>query len=302
MDFLKGGYRFYTEFYTDEDDNLLIKGYGDPYLVSEEISIIARKLTALGLQFVYINFNRRVLIQRGAAHLPKSIRAGLFRGPQTPLTATAIKLGQTLSPGTLERFNTGKDKLIHESYVVELFSEVFARNGIRITGTSEAKPGRSKLKLILTHENTRTLRDVAKGLMEYSNNFIANQVMTVIGGEYNGYPTDLQTGLRVFRRINQEIFPDLEGQYAFYEGSGLSRDNRVTCNYMMRVLYAYRNYYETMPFRSGAYVKTGTLTGINNIAGYIPHEGRLYPFVMILYTNDDERFRFVGIMKNLLLL
>ena len=53
IDILGKDFSFKTEFYRDNDNNLLIKGWGDPYLISEEIEIIADKLKQKGLTGFY---------------------------------------------------------------------------------------------------------------------------------------------------------------------------------------------------------------------------------------------------------
>jgi len=45
-------YRFETHFYVDSANNLYIKGFGDPFLVSEEVSLIMDRLQQLGLHTI----------------------------------------------------------------------------------------------------------------------------------------------------------------------------------------------------------------------------------------------------------
>ena len=45
-------FRFPTEFYTDSQNNLYIKGYGDPFLISEEFPLIVSALKSKGLRSV----------------------------------------------------------------------------------------------------------------------------------------------------------------------------------------------------------------------------------------------------------
>ena len=44
LDYLGPDHRFVTEFYLDQEDNLIVKGYGDPLLVSEALVQIATVL------------------------------------------------------------------------------------------------------------------------------------------------------------------------------------------------------------------------------------------------------------------
>src|SRR3954447_12729708 len=45
MEVLGGDYRFETRFYVDSDRVLYIRGGGDPFLVSEELALLASELT-----------------------------------------------------------------------------------------------------------------------------------------------------------------------------------------------------------------------------------------------------------------
>ncbi len=54
-------FRFQTEFYRNPAGDLLIRGLGDPFLVSEEITVIADQLTRLGLPRV-----RRLVVDDSA--------------------------------------------------------------------------------------------------------------------------------------------------------------------------------------------------------------------------------------------
>ena len=50
LDHWGSAYRFKTDFYFDSESNSLwVKGYGDPYLVSEEIDIIVEKIKQQGI-------------------------------------------------------------------------------------------------------------------------------------------------------------------------------------------------------------------------------------------------------------
>jgi D-alanyl-D-alanine carboxypeptidase/D-alanyl-D-alanine-endopeptidase (penicillin-binding protein 4) len=46
MEVLGGDYRFKTSFYLDGDRVLYVRGGGDPFLISEELEVLARELVA----------------------------------------------------------------------------------------------------------------------------------------------------------------------------------------------------------------------------------------------------------------
>ena len=47
-------FRFETHFYQNDNGDLLVRGLGDPFLVSEEIELIAEQLAQLGLSLIHI--------------------------------------------------------------------------------------------------------------------------------------------------------------------------------------------------------------------------------------------------------
>src|SRR5215510_8271672 len=46
MEVLGGDYRFATRFYLDDKRNLYVRGGGDPFLISEEVALLASNLVA----------------------------------------------------------------------------------------------------------------------------------------------------------------------------------------------------------------------------------------------------------------
>src|SRR5262249_19817077 len=52
LNILGPDYRYKTDFFLDNAGNLYVKGYGDPFLVSEELALIAAQLKSHGLKDV----------------------------------------------------------------------------------------------------------------------------------------------------------------------------------------------------------------------------------------------------------
>jgi serine-type D-Ala-D-Ala carboxypeptidase/endopeptidase (penicillin-binding protein 4) len=121
---------------------------------------------------------------------------------------------------------------------------------------------------------------VVKKLLEYSNNFIANQVMLALGAHVHGPPATLDKGVQVLTRITADL-PGWETAN-IAEGSGISRENRVTPAQMGTLLLAFMPHHELLRHSGTQYYKTGTLTGIRTRAGYfVGTDQRLYPFVIM---------------------
>jgi D-alanyl-D-alanine carboxypeptidase/D-alanyl-D-alanine-endopeptidase (penicillin-binding protein 4) len=131
--------------------------------------------------------------------------------------------------------------------------------------------------MTLTLTSPWALEDVVRKLLQYSNNFIANQVMLSLGAHRYGPPATLNKGVRALTDYAANL-PGWETA-EIAEGSGISRENRVTPAQMGTLLLAFMPHHELLRRTDTQYYKTGTLTGIRTRAGYfIGTDHRLYPF------------------------
>jgi D-alanyl-D-alanine carboxypeptidase/D-alanyl-D-alanine-endopeptidase (penicillin-binding protein 4) len=129
---------------------------------------------------------------------------------------------------------------------------------------------------------------VVEKLLEFSNNFIANQVMLALGAHRYGPPATLEKGLLALAETAKKLPGWETAQIA--EGSGISRENRVTPAQMGQLLLAFMPHHRLLPRTGTQFYKTGTLTGIRTRAGYfIGSDQRLYPFVIL--GSDVNFFR-----------
>ena len=77
---------------------------------------------------------------------------------------------------------------------------------------------------------------------------------------------------------------DIENM-AIVEGSGISRDNRVSALQMDKILQEFLPYHYLMRRQGREYYKTGTLYGVSTRAGYIKRSnGEFYRYVIIFNT------------------
>ena len=69
------------------------------------------------------------------------------------------------------------------------------------------------------------------------------------------------------------------------EGSGISRDNRISAVQMDKILQEFLPYHYLMRREGREFYKTGTLYGVSTRAGYIKRSnGELYRYVIMLNT------------------
>ncbi|MEY4667784.1 MAG: hypothetical protein RL518_483 [Pseudomonadota bacterium] len=284
-------FRFTTSFYRGSGNTLYIKGSGDPSLVSEELNAIAQRIAALmpRINRIVIDptlFSPEIDIDGSSASLnPYDSKVAAFVGnfssaaltrrkdgtvvsaePQTPLTPLARQAGQKMKRGTSERINLGHSWQVGTHYGGELLAEFLKRSGA--TGTFEVTTGTipSDVSKIYDHRSSKDLAEISQGLLKYSTNFTANQIFLTLGIQKFGAPATVEKGQRAMR----ECLERKVGWRDFHieEGSGLSRRNQVTPLQMTQLLQSFEPYRELLNVEDDFTAKTGSLRGVNTLAGY----------------------------------
>lgn len=308
---LGSDYRFPTEFYLSRERDLVIKGYGDPLLVSETVAAIAGTLESrLGrVRHILVDdsyFSSGIRIPGVTAGTPQPYNAPpgalcvnfntvSFRmkngrmvsaEPQTPLLARARERirRQDLPAGRLLISDRKEENLL---YAGELFAYFLDREGVPVTG--RIRPGRlhpDASRLIYRHRSGAALSEMTAKLLRYSNNFMANQILLALGAEVYGPPATLAKGVRAVTAYCRRSFS--EDGIRFVEGSGISRKNRVSPKLFGEILDAFLPYHKRMPKDGRIYSKTGTLEGIRTRVGYMESENGLFRFVILLNTPGRE--------------
>lgn len=317
-------YRFPTDFYVTPDQILYVKGYGDPYLVSEELELIARELKQKGLTSVrgirldhtyfasnvsvdgaadsinpYDALNGALIANFNTVDYIKDKNGIRSAEAQTPLTPIALMVAQRNPSGT-ERVNIGKDPERGARYVGELLQAFLIKAGIKVSGTIESAAVPDSLPRFHRHLSTKSQADVLRGMLEFSTNFIANQLFLVMGAQTFGAPATVAKSQRALRDCLQSIVG--WQHFTIIEGAGLSRGNQVTPRQMMALLRHFQNHRDLLPLKKTYFnAKTGTLHGVNTLVGYFDlNDGRTVRFVIMINDNVpfNQRFRLAQELRN----
>lgn len=312
------GYRFHTDFLMGEDGQLVIKGYGDPMLVSEEWDLIVQQLYRKGVSAIRgirtehaffsptLNINGRSSTDNPYDAAPGALgcnfntifvrkdASGVLRSAetQTPLTATSRRLARDLPPGR-HRINLGQADN-GATYCRELFAAKLQQAGISVAQSeaqSEAPAPVESLRLVYRHYNTRTLAEVVAAMLRYSNNFIANQLYLLLGAHRFQAPATVEKSQKAMAAFVGEHF-DWD-DYRLLEGSGLSRANRLSARQLVDVLEQLKPFAHLLPEKDSRIVaKTGTLQGVSSYAGFVRTSDGLSPFALIINESVDPGFRY----------
>ena len=312
LHYLGPDYKFFTEFYMDHHSNLKTKGYGDPLLISETVVEMIHNLSMrIGVKYNIIND----LVLDDSYFIPQTKIPGVnvsyepYDAPngalcvnfntvnfkrnkngvyisaesQTPLLSfilPRIKASQ-MDQGRIVLSNQRNEITLYAGHLFLYFLE---NEGIRIKGNIRlGKIQKEEDKLIYSHVSSFSLIQTLSKLLEYSNNFIANQLLIVVGAKAYGPPGSLEKGVRAALIYAKNI---LEIDHVkIDEGSGISRKNKISAKDFYKILNAFMPHYFLMQQTNKMYYKTGTLKGIHTRAGYIKKKnGELYPFVLMINT------------------
>jgi len=308
--YLNTDFRFTTEFFLDSRANLKIKGQGDPLLISEVVSDIAAAL-AIELQASNQTFNHLWLdntyfaspiaipgvsgssepydapigalcVNFNTVNFKKKNGTFVSAEPQTPL------LPMVLPEIKVSGLKKGRITLSHRQdeityYAGYLFRHFLEQAGFDFSGRVGIKPVASQDRLVMVHRSRFTLDQIVARMLEYSNNFIANQVFIRVGAQQYGAPGTLAKGVRAAQAyaVNELGL----GHVAIVEGSGISRANRITARDMLKVVTAFEPYHALMKKKGRIFYKTGHLKGIRTQVGFYQNtEDALYPYVILLNT------------------
>jgi D-alanyl-D-alanine carboxypeptidase/D-alanyl-D-alanine-endopeptidase (penicillin-binding protein 4) len=192
-------------------------------------------------------------------------------------------------------------------FAAETFRAALAEAGITVAGETLEAAGPPGASLLYRHYSP-PLSTVLKELNTFSNNFIAEQVVKTLGAEKVGGPGSHADGLRLIADFLVAHGVNTRG-LVLADGSGLSRQNRFTAQAMtdflaamlprfdigpdfmsaMRVFGAEGSFSRRLkdsPARGKIRAKTGTLSGVSNLAGYVSSaDGRLFAYALFLNNN-----------------
>lgn len=326
-------YRFKTEFYLknfkDSTATLVVKGYGDPFLVSEELQAVAKKLKeklqASGVKKINgfeldSSFYQPGLVMPGTSTsdnpydaIPGAIAANfnsiyvvkrghelLSAEPQTPMTQSGLVVARNIKKykskpsGKYSRVNLGTDSELNQRYFVELLSEFLQQQEVKVVNkirlNALVKSDDKNITPLYTHFNSRTLAEVIKPMMKYSTNFIANQLALNLSVDILGGEANQQKVAKVYRQQLTQYF----GWQDFHieDGAGLSRNNRLKPAQLIDVLQVFRPWAKLLPeIEQSVIAKSGSLIGVSTLAGYIKKRDVLMPFAMMINQRVPYHFR-----------
>ncbi|MBU0961920.1 MAG: D-alanyl-D-alanine carboxypeptidase [Proteobacteria bacterium] len=313
-------YRFTTRLFFDTEQNLYIQGSGDPFLVSEKVTSIAKLVAEQGITEIRnlilddsdfapegdivdgsansqnpydancsalgVNFNTLPLrvIHNSKVSSPE---------PQTPYLPLMGRIGKGLQNGhhrvNISAFPDQGSLSNTLRYCGELFQVTLRQQGVKMTG--EIKQGKIPPETLplLQYVAPETVSDLVRSCLLSSSNFMANQLYLAIGSARYGVPATWKKSQMTVNAFIRDHLHLRENQVTMVEGSGLSSKNRISPEAMIKVLESFKPYASLIPLKYGVRMKSGTLTDVYCYAGYFNSGQTLNPFVILLNQKANRR-------------
>lgn len=325
LEVLGEDYRFKTSFYLDENRVLYVRGGGDPFLVSEELALLAPELLAAtgeapfaGLVLdasyypaslripgiedtgaAYDALNAALAVNFNTIHAVRKGNTVRSAEKQTPITPLAVSQFRERGPKGRGRISLAQeDPSVGVRYAGELLAAFIERAGGSVDGDISIGSVPAGLEPVHVHRQSRPLSEILTLLMIGSNNYIANQIFLEIGAHRLGGPVSLEKSQQVTEDILAEH--GITEGLVLKEGSGISPDNRFSPQSLAKVLQQFAPHADLLPkTRAGSRYKTGTIPGVKALAGYVKTSNHgLVPFVISLKGNTGKaRFRLLRTLE-----
>jgi D-alanyl-D-alanine carboxypeptidase/D-alanyl-D-alanine-endopeptidase (penicillin-binding protein 4) len=296
-------YRFRTEFYMDAFQNLKVRGCGDPLLLSEVLQELADVLSSKihSFQSLILDdsyFSPEITIPGcdGSTN-PYDAPVGSISANFNTVAFRRDKKGRIVSgekqtplvPFARDRIHSlglapGRHTFLDDSrsaarYTGELLLCFLREKGVACDGSIRSGAVGPDDRLIHTYESVFPLETVVQKMMASSSNFMANQILLALGASIYGPPATLTKGIdAVTGFAGKKIGLH---NIKIVEGSGISRDNRLSALDMLAILKQFKPYRHLLREKDNVYYKTGSLKGIRTRVGYINNGlGEFYYFVI----------------------
>ena len=189
-----------------------------------------------------------------------------------------------------------------ERYAAAILIAQLKSHGVRVRGPTRFGSAPSDMEELVLFQGESVAQIVHK-LNKFSNNFIAEQLVKLLGAELNGAPGGWKSGTRAVRTV-LEKHGLIEAGTVIADGSGLSPRNRVSPATLVRVIVASASAFDSGPEflaslpisgRDGTLEdrmeerpvslrgKTGHLRHVSSLSGLLAaEEGRRLAFSLIV--------------------
>lgn len=294
---------------------LWVKGFGDPFFVSEELQKLILSLKEKGVSEV-----RGDLILDTSVFDEKSIVS--YQGINSPndyvvtgplsfnfnrnyhyILKKKLTLQEVIDQPQMTRIKKSDLRKNPALMWGKAFKKGLEEYGIPVKGQVDL--GRLPSEAVLLAEHlSPPLSELILGLGKYSNNFTAEQVAKVLGSRKTGSAGSTEEGLQVLRNYLSKAGIQNE-TYSLMSASGLSRGNRFSAHQFVSLLATVyqdekirsafvealslagvdgtlKARFLSSPQKGKLRAKTGSLYQVSSLSGYLFKKGEVYAFSILI--------------------
>jgi len=187
--------------------------------------------------------------------------------------------------------------------------DALQRAGVKVNGTMRLRKVPKRARILFTHYS-QPLEKIISKTAKKSNNLYARHLLLFLGAKLYGAPATVEKGRRAVIEILNTHGALGSGTLKIDNGSGLSRTAKLNARLLAHMLdNAYERYgkrwmktlsiagvdgtikkrFRGTAVRNRAWMKTGTLKRVKNIAGYVKSKkGKYYTTVIIVNTKKGR--------------
>ncbi len=127
-----------------------------------------------------------------------------------------------------------------EKFASDIIRSTLEKNGIQLTGT--IKTGKAPGGRILATHQSKTLPALIREMVKDSDNLIADNLLKTLGHQTFDQPGSFTNGSEAVKKILEDKAGILLKNAVIVDGSGLSRNNRVSAYQLSQIVsYIYRH-------------------------------------------------------------
>ncbi len=322
-------YNLSTKIFTDGkikngilDGNLFIKGYGNSVFTEQDLKKMIRELKVKGIKKIRGNVigddsffdedyfrDDWIIDELDNVNLPAISALVLDRNRMPVREKVRIRKGRRMR---IKYINAYKNVSNPPLYAAQVLKKDLARNGIKVFGIAEKGITPAKAKIL--SESGILLKDLIKIINKHSDNFLAECLFKTIGAVYAHTQGNAFYSTQAVMKFIKDngIYSD---STSLVDGSGLSRYDFVTVGAIAGVLekmyfdqknfQAYLNSLSIAgvdgtlryrmigtPAENNFHGKTGTLSGISSLSGYLirPNGNDLIVSILFHYQYDSANY------------
>lgn len=189
-------------------------------------------------------------------------------------------------------------------YVARTIRRLFRKQGVIFKGKILTGMTPENTEIIATHESA-PLHELVTFMMKYSDNLYADSFFKTLGVYYFGAPGTWEKGQKAVKEFLENVIQLSPKNYTIVDGSGLSRQNRLSPNHFNTILrwaYDHCGHFDfflnsfpqagtdgtlkkrllSLSDNAQVQAKTGQLSGVNSLSGYITHPEETFMFTILI--------------------